>query len=472
MKTRIIILYLLFANVCLSFSQVTIGNIEKQNNTTQLKPETYDSLKNFSYHYNEIDYNQYIGLQFYLPPFKNPIASEIKTDRPFLFTPSPNIINVKNPIVYDYVARKENYSPTHKRISYNKIYSYVYEPFHYGTDKKHYLNEEIDPNGYYYGTFDNSMDDYHDFHISNDQIVSNSYFTLIDVLLKESWEKTYRLMKDDVKTKEKEFYKKRKNSPAESDFWENSIDKIVVSHEILQQHSQHKQIFMFRNDKSRDTVYCDGFAIKRFILVPYFLKQKQIYDGKTFFCYTGANSNAPYKIDVSSGVEIKIPLLSKWTCSVDLLDIDYNGKTLRDNKYKIWCVLKNDKGQTVLEDPEKFKNFMEQDAYLKQESENKMKQQQLAAKHKQEEKDRIEKDRKEKELFKLECIKKYGTAMGELIAQGKVKIGMTKDMCKIAWGTPLWTDKLTTEYGESEVWYYGFGYSLNFEDNKLIIIDE
>ena len=472
MKTRIIILYLLLASISFSYSQITIGNIEKQNITTQIKPESYDSLKNFTHHYNEIDYKQYIGLQFYLPPFKNPIASEVKTDRPFLFTPAPNTINVKNPIIYDYVARKENYSPTHKRISYNKIYTYVYKPFHYGTDKKNYLSEKIDPNGYYYGTYEYSMYSYHNFHISNDQIVSNSYFTLLDVLLKESWGKINSLMKDDIKAKEKEFYKTRKNSLAESDFWVNSSGKIVVSPDILKQRSQNKQIFVFRNDKNGDTVYCDGFAIKKFILVPYFLKIKQIYDGRTFFCYTGANSKAPYKTDVSSGERINIPLLSKWTCSVDLLDIDYDGKKLRDNNYKIWCVFKNDKGQSVLEDPKNVNNFMEQHAYLKQEAENKMKQQQLVAKHKQEEKERIEKERKEKELFKLECVKKYGTAKGELIAQRKVKIGMTQEMCKIAWGTPLWTDKVTTEYGESEVWYYGFGYSLHFEDKILVIIDE
>lgn len=472
MKTRIIILYFVFVNVSPSYSQITIGNIEKQSITTKLKPKPYDSLKNFSYHYNEIDYKQYIGLQFYLPPFINPIASEVKTDRPFLFTHSPNIISVKNPIVYNYVARKENYSPTNKRISYNKIYTYVYKPFHYGTDKKYYLNEEIDPNGYYYGTFDKSKNDYHEFHISNDQIVSNSYYTLINVLLKESWEKTYRLMRDDVKAKENEFYKLLKNSPADSDFWVNSSDKIVVNPDILRQHSQNKQIFVFRNDKNGDTVYCDGFAFRKFILVPYFLKQKQIYEGRTFLCYTGANPKAPSKTDVSTGEIILIPPLSKWTCSVDLLDIDYDGKKLRDNNYKIWCVFKNDKGQTVLEDPENVKNFIEEHAYIKQEAEYKMKKEQLVAKHKQEEKDRIDKERKEKELFKLECVKIYGSEKGELIAQGKVKIGMTQDMCKTAWGTPLWKNKVTTRHGVSEVWYYGIGYSLHFEDKILVLIDE
>lgn len=101
-----------------------------------------------------------------------------------------------------------------------------------------------------------------------------------------------------------------------------------------------------------------------------------------------------------------------------------------------------------------------------------MQQKQLIAKQKQAEKIRIERERKKNELFKMECIKKYGTIKGELIAQGKVKIGMSQEMCKVAWGAPLWKDKVTTEYGVSEVWYYGFGYNLHFENEILIIIDE
>jgi len=79
MKIRILFLFIVFANIySLSFSQITFGDIEKQKNTTLIKPEPYDSLKNFSYHNDEINYKQYIGLQFYLPPYKNPVQVNIK----------------------------------------------------------------------------------------------------------------------------------------------------------------------------------------------------------------------------------------------------------------------------------------------------------------------------------------------------------------------------------------------------------
>jgi len=475
MKARIIIFYLLFANFSyLTYSQITIGNIEKQNVKTALRPEPYDSLKNFGllYNENEIEFKKYIGLQFYLPPFKNPNASEFKTNRPFLFATSPNIISINSPIIYDYVARKNDYTPIHIKIWYNKIYTYVYKPFHYGTDKKHY-RKEIDPKGYYYGTYDKNIDDYHDFHISNDESVSNTYFTLIDVLLKESWERIDKKMRDILDNKEDEIYKVRKHSSAESDYWNNSSDRIIVSHDLFKRDRLEKQIFVLRNDKNGDTIYCDGYGINKFILVPYFVKLKQIYDGKIFLFYNEFGKEGR-KYDVSIGEKkiIPVPVLSKWTCSVDLLNIWKDGTKLRDNKYKIWCIFKNDKGQTILEKPDKITGFIEEHIYNKQEAEKKMNQQQLIAKHKQEDKIRREKERKEKELFKLKCIKKYGTINGELIAQGKVKIGMTKEMCRVAWGSPFWSDKTTTKYGVSESWYYGFGNSLHFDNESLIIIDE
>lgn len=49
---------------------------------------------------------------------------------------------------------------------------------------------------------------------------------------------------------------------------------------------------------------------------------------------------------------------------------------------------------------------------------------------------------------------------------------MTKDMCKYAWGIPLWTSKTTTENCIYEDWYYWSGYSLHFENGLLKRIEE
>jgi len=356
-------------------------------------------------------------------------------------------------------------------LSYSKIFTFVYKPFHYGTDKKYFLNEEIDPNGFYYGTYEGSVSLNHDFHISNDAIISNRYYTLIDVILKDSIGEVVDNMKDVIKDNESEFYKSIKNIKAESDFWKSSSDKIVVCSESFEKLDT-RQIFILRSENNGDTVLCSETSIRRFILVPYFVKQKKVLEGKTFLCFDGVNSKSIENIDVKTGEFIEIPILSKWKSRVDLLDIDYEGKKLRGDEYKVWLILENDKGQILLKNPNKISNFIEENEYVKQKAEKKMQQAQIDAKQKEAEKRRIENEKQAYESFKKKCITKYGTVDGEMIAQNKVKIGMTKEMCKDAWGSPFWTDKTTTELHVLESWYFGFGYSLHFENNKLIIIDE
>lgn len=63
-------------------------------------------------------------------------------------------------------------------------------------------------------------------------------------------------------------------------------------------------------------------------------------------------------------------------------------------------------------------------------------------------------------------IRKYGKYNGRLIAQGKVAIGFTKQMCREAWGEPKTIHTTTTRYGVNEQWVYPGGY-LYFENGKL-----
>lgn len=66
-------------------------------------------------------------------------------------------------------------------------------------------------------------------------------------------------------------------------------------------------------------------------------------------------------------------------------------------------------------------------------------------------------------------VKKYGKYNGRLIAQGKVAIGFTKQMCRDAWGEPKTIHTTTTRYGVKEQWVYSGGY-LYFENGKLTTI--
>ena len=96
----------------------------------------------------------------------------------------------------------------------------------------------------------------------------------------------------------------------------------------------------------------------------------------------------------------------------------------------------------------------------------------IIAEKKRTEKIKIDNEKIAKENHRLDCVNKFGQNLGELIEQGKLRIGMTKEMCEISWGKPFYTSKTTTSYGFFENWYYGFGYSLHFENGSLNRIEE
>lgn len=70
---------------------------------------------------------------------------------------------------------------------------------------------------------------------------------------------------------------------------------------------------------------------------------------------------------------------------------------------------------------------------------------------------------------KLALTKKYGSANANLILDGKVRIGMTKAMCRESWGVPYDINKSIGSWGTHEQWVYGNSY-LYFEENILTAI--
>lgn len=212
----------------------------------------------------------------------------------------------------------------------------------------------------------------------------------------------------------------------------------------------------------------------KFILVPYFSKKKQLYDKKVFLALTDENGNSMSAIDISTNKKINVKSLSKWTCEVNLLkqsQVYPNG----NDEYKLFYILRNELNETIVKDIPSQRNyglrFILEDEYIALEKEKQLKKDELLAKKKKEEQQRIEKERIVKQKHYQYCINKFGQLNGNIIAQGKVKIGMSKEMCKVAWGKPFDIYKTTTKYGISETWYYSWKYSLQFEDGLLAIIE-
>lgn len=72
---------------------------------------------------------------------------------------------------------------------------------------------------------------------------------------------------------------------------------------------------------------------------------------------------------------------------------------------------------------------------------------------------------KQKRLKNL--TSKYGAEMASVIAEHKVKIGMTQEMCKEAWGRPYETYTTTTAAGSTQIWIYGYKTRLYFVNDRL-----
>lgn len=71
-------------------------------------------------------------------------------------------------------------------------------------------------------------------------------------------------------------------------------------------------------------------------------------------------------------------------------------------------------------------------------------------------------------MIKVNQLKnKFGVSNFNLILSGKVKVGMTKEMCEYSWGKPEDINKTTGSWGIHEQWVYSGGSYLYFENGIL-----
>jgi hypothetical protein len=74
---------------------------------------------------------------------------------------------------------------------------------------------------------------------------------------------------------------------------------------------------------------------------------------------------------------------------------------------------------------------------------------------------------------KSECIKKFGTKNGNIITNGKIKLGFTEEMCDFSWGNTDYTTHNTyTKGGTLVKKVYESGTVLTFKKGILIAISE
>ena len=69
-------------------------------------------------------------------------------------------------------------------------------------------------------------------------------------------------------------------------------------------------------------------------------------------------------------------------------------------------------------------------------------------------------------------INKYGKELGDIIASGKVRIGMTKEQCTDALGKPSKIERVVYQGGTMEHWFYSDDRYLRFDNNSLVSVQE
>lgn len=441
------------------YSQISIGTIERQKESIVLKPEPYDSLKNFTKQERLIDYKQFIGLEFFLPPFNNPIIGQYENEssKPYFFSLTPTILSINKDVEELRLIESIEYKRyEYMSVEYDKILTNIYKPFHYYSSRNPYI------------------------HISNSNEIGNSYFTLIQVLYEEELNAFWKSIDSIINYhKESLDVKKILRNPETRITFENAEKIFVDKESIITYSSKPEIIIIFKVNNTNDTVFCLNSNPNLF-LVPYFIKQKKIYEGKYLIC----QGNILTK-DIKTSKQIKVTDLSRWYCSEvslfkngDINPISNDSYNVND-RFSIYYILKNEADETIAlnyidkNSPESaYYYFLEENEYSRLETVKKLKQEELIAKKKMEEEKLKEEKLKKYEIRRTEYINKYGQIYGELIAQGKVKTGMNTEMCRSSWGMPFNIKKNTFETTVYEVWYYGLGYSLHFENGILTRIIE
>lgn len=435
MKFVVLLFYILTNLTLNSFSQITIKEVEKNIHVESLKPPPYDSLTNYqdleditrelSDYEIKTHYLKYIGLKIYLPPcYNNNSKEDIKEcDCVDLFTPKPNKF-------------KLSYS-----ISGNdSAVSFLFKPISFATrdnpDYDNRYNFDVKTRG---------------------EEVRNKYYTILDVYNAKSADsinETMNTVYSHILNEEKKI----------------AFEKHLYDYEMT------RRVFVLKDEITNDTLYVKN-SLNSFILVPYFLKQKQLYNSKLLvsFIYSERLQDKESTFtDLKTEEKFKTKRGIKWTCEVALLERSKvpleEGRSEKGDGWGVFFILRNENHEIAIETllNEYHYAFMLNDEFVKLENERKLKEGELIAKQKRE----LQKENEVKLQYKQTCIVQFGQEMGELIASGKVKIGMTTEMCKAAWGNPFDKSKTITSSTVIENWFFSWRRSLHFVNSILTRIDE
>jgi len=233
-------------------------------------------------------------------------------------------------------------------------------------------------------------------------------------------------------------------------------DKVIKNYAQISKWYLDYPLFLLKNN-SGDTIYSlVDEIIPKFILSPYYIKLKQSVKDK-YFVSKSDFSAFGYPDDNKF---IFVEAGSSWKC-VDAPLIRKKSLTQYENadedtKQEIIMIylLKRDTNTIILHHSigigDMISRFMLKEEYIKQNNT----------------------EQKTENIKRNNYIKMYGKEFGILIAQQKIKIGMTKKMCEESWGVTFDNQKITKKTEISEICHYRGRGTLVFINNILTKIIE
>lgn len=448
-----ILLALVSINLC---AQITISEENIQENVV-VKPQPFDSLSDIRPQQYAIEYKKYIGYQLFGLPISKEYECkksncEIRTQ--FLHTLTKKAIEIPH-VSYEKSEVGSAYlmvcGVTRDKLKGNALKQYLEREKQYNasfqdsTDIYHaiYTNETPNQNSsIFYQSSPNA------YYTPYDKI-QNTYFTILDFKIGDS-------------------FSIKKNMMYTLDKWENpyNTDPELCILQIL-----------LRNETTNDTLYWQGQARhiynSYFALVPYFEKIVSQYKNKDVIT-TRSIKNL---VDINTGSSVTINPAEKWHC--------YDVTFLHTKEYSLvqpYVLIENEQHKVKIPfrdldvhkyselttlDLEMVPLFIMSDEYDKLVAEKqKTEEERLVA---QEERVRLEKLAYQQR--KDNILKKYAsTRYAQLIAEKRICLNMTKEMCIDSWGHPLSINTTIVDGLTFEQWVYDLGTYVYFENGIISAI--
>lgn len=405
------------------------------------KPKEFDSLTNIALQKHPTDYKKFIGYKlYYLPKSKN-FKSKYPSDNEeriinFLFSKDSVQITKSGKIPFEQTNRAKIFgSPSNlSGAALNQ----------YNEKKSNYENIDKEKTNIYLPLFYHEKTDIFDGKIigkigTNPDSIYGKYFTILNIEGKEPYGS-------------KDFKKLEDVEIEESRNWQLAL-RITL-----------------RNEHNKDTIYwiidqARFLDSSPFFLVPYFEKQRNFYLDQNIVLKSSdrTNTNLQNLVDVNTGEMVNIKYGEVWKCS-DVSFIDS-----KDAYYlKCFFFLKNgDKEIKIsLESGLLRSYFILESEFIQIENEKKKKEEE----RQREQEERKKQEQIDKAKYKSDCIAKWGAKTGGYIADGKVVLGMNKEMCLASWGNPININRTVIRGLTSEQWVFGWGTYLYFENGVLTAI--